>query len=238
MAGVAAETEVTTIFGALGVVRAKRRELLAPAREAAKSNWLATGSGLPQQLKALIEYERVAASITDVTSLVIPGLLQTPDYMRAIMAEGGLPHAEAEERLRLRLDRQRVFTRENPMRYLAVIDKFVLRRPVGGRSVIKSVARQAPGRAGLCRHEAHAVGGDRERRGLRGLDREVCRAFGRARDVTTWRKSSRSTTETNCVEVAVGRQRVALRDSKNRTGPVLGFPAASAESFLAWLKQA
>ncbi|WP_433268312.1 DUF397 domain-containing protein [Actinosynnema sp. CS-041913] len=54
----------------------------------------------------------------------------------------------------------------------------------------------------------------------------------------TWRKSSRSNTTSNCVEVAVGRQRVALRDSKNRTGAVLGFPAASAESFLAWLKQA
>ncbi|MBB5956328.1 transcriptional regulator with XRE-family HTH domain [Saccharothrix tamanrassetensis] len=137
----AAETEVATILGALGVAGAKRRELLALAREAAKSNWLATGSGLPQQLKALVEYERVAVSITDVTSLVIPGLLQTPDYIRAIMTEGGLPHAEAEERLRLRLDRQEVLTREDPVQYLAIIDEFVLRRPVGGRSVMADQAR-------------------------------------------------------------------------------------------------
>ncbi|WP_121002122.1 DUF397 domain-containing protein [Saccharothrix australiensis] len=56
--------------------------------------------------------------------------------------------------------------------------------------------------------------------------------------MTTWRKSSRSTTETNCVEVAHLRERVAVRDSKNRTGAVLVFPASSARSFLRLLGRA
>ncbi|RKT52513.1 helix-turn-helix domain-containing protein [Saccharothrix australiensis] len=157
----AGETEVATILGALGVVGSKRRELLALAREAARSNWLATGSGLPQQLKALIEYERVSVSITDVASLLVPGLLQTPDYIRAIMTEGGLPHAEAEERLRLRLERQKVLTRENPVRYLAVIDEFVLRRPVGGRSVMAAQARHLLALAELENVTIRVVPGDR-----------------------------------------------------------------------------
>ncbi|MBB5956327.1 hypothetical protein FHS29_002913 [Saccharothrix tamanrassetensis] len=55
--------------------------------------------------------------------------------------------------------------------------------------------------------------------------------------MTTWRKSSRSTTETNCVEMARVRHRVAVRDSKNLAGPVLVFPAPSAASFLASLKK-
>lgn len=57
--------------------------------------------------------------------------------------------------------------------------------------------------------------------------------------MTTWRKSSWSTTESNCVEVAhlAVEGRVAVRDSKNRSGVVLAFPAASAASFLARLKR-
>ncbi|MBP2340772.1 transcriptional regulator with XRE-family HTH domain [Saccharothrix coeruleofusca] len=135
------ETEVASILGAMGVVGAKRRELLKLAREAAGSNWLGTGAELPQQLKALIEYERVATAITEVGPLLVPGLLQTPDYARAIMVESGLPHAHAEARVEVRLDRQQVLTREKPVPYLAVVDESVLRRPLGGRSVMVEQAR-------------------------------------------------------------------------------------------------
>jgi hypothetical protein len=41
----------------------------------------------------------------------------------------------------------------------------------------------------------------------------------------TWRKSSFSGDTGNCVEVAVSAGAVAVRDSKNPTGPVLEFPA-------------
>ncbi|GGP59710.1 DUF397 domain-containing protein [Saccharothrix coeruleofusca] len=55
--------------------------------------------------------------------------------------------------------------------------------------------------------------------------------------MTVWRKSSRSATETACVEIAHLPGGVAVRDSKNRSGPVLAFPARSAASFLARLKR-
>lgn len=50
-----------------------------------------------------------------------------------------------------------------------------------------------------------------------------------------WRTSS-YTTNTNCVEVAVRADVVAVRDSKDRHGPVLTFSAATFTKFLAGLK--
>lgn len=47
-----------------------------------------------------------------------------------------------------------------------------------------------------------------------------------------WRKSSRSqATQANCVEVALASDTVAVRDSKNTSGPVLIFPAAGWTAF-------
>jgi hypothetical protein len=47
-----------------------------------------------------------------------------------------------------------------------------------------------------------------------------------------WRKSSRSSDQANCVEVALAGPAVAVRDSKNTTGPVLTFPAENWTAFL------
>lgn len=135
------ETELASVLGALGVIGAKRRELLALTRDAARSNWLATGAELPRQLKALVEHEQVATFITEVSPLVVPGLLQTPDYARAIMVDGGLSHAEAEARLKVRFDRQQVLLRRNPVPYLAIVDETALHRPIGGRSVMAAQCR-------------------------------------------------------------------------------------------------
>ncbi|MGH3692832.1 MAG: DUF397 domain-containing protein [Pseudonocardiaceae bacterium] len=49
--------------------------------------------------------------------------------------------------------------------------------------------------------------------------------------LATWRKSTRTTGETNCVEVAnLGGHR-AVRDSKNPTGPALRFTTAAWSTF-------
>lgn len=51
-----------------------------------------------------------------------------------------------------------------------------------------------------------------------------------------WRKSSRSATESNCVEVAAAEGRVAMRDSKNPTGSILILGVREWTTFLTDLK--
>jgi len=47
-----------------------------------------------------------------------------------------------------------------------------------------------------------------------------------------WRTSTRSVGNGNCVEVATAGDRVAVRDSKDRPGPVLAFPSPAWRAFV------
>jgi hypothetical protein len=50
---------------------------------------------------------------------------------------------------------------------------------------------------------------------------------------TSWRKSSHSgATNGNCVEIAIMRGSVAVRDSKNTAGPTLAFGPTTWRAFL------
>ena len=51
-----------------------------------------------------------------------------------------------------------------------------------------------------------------------------------------WRKSSRSAAAGHCVEVAMSPLEVVVRDSKDRTGPVLRFGDASWRRFVAGVR--
>ncbi|GAA3767846.1 helix-turn-helix domain-containing protein [Salinactinospora qingdaonensis] len=89
--------------------------------------------------RALPDFEAEASVIRTYESIVIPGLLQTPNYATALFQ--GDCHAQPEQIDRLveaRLARREIMTRiEQPPRLTAVIDEAALRRPIGGREVMR-----------------------------------------------------------------------------------------------------
>lgn len=131
---VATAEEVATILGAYNVVGGERERLLALARDAEMPGWWEPGDSIyPTPLKALIGFEAQAVRITNVEISLVPGLLQIPEYARALMAASGIPPLEIETRVATRMGRQAILSRPQPPKLLALIDEAALRRPVGGR---------------------------------------------------------------------------------------------------------
>jgi transcriptional regulator with XRE-family HTH domain len=92
-----------------------------------------------------VDFEQVAATLSWYQSSIVPGLLQTVDYAKA-MYEGSLPSEFAPERadelIEVRLRRQQVLTTREPRLQLrAVCDEAVLHRVVGGPAVMESQLR-------------------------------------------------------------------------------------------------
>jgi hypothetical protein len=115
-------------------------ELVAMAKEANSPGWWQPyGDVLPQWFRAYMDLESAATLIRTYEGQFVPGLLQTDDYMRAVM-HGAHPDESAGDvgrRVRLRMARQTLLTREQPPRLWAVVDEAALRRPVGSREVMR-----------------------------------------------------------------------------------------------------
>jgi transcriptional regulator with XRE-family HTH domain len=139
---VPSETEIAIILGTLGIKGRERTRILELAEDAHQPHWWEVGNpGLPQQLVALLEFERSATKITDVALGLVPGLLQIPDYTRAVIGAGVLRDKDVESRVALRLGRQTVLTGKDPVTFHALIDESVLHRHVGGHSVMADQLR-------------------------------------------------------------------------------------------------
>ncbi|SDK57531.1 hypothetical protein SAMN04487820_109190 [Actinopolyspora mzabensis] len=112
-----------------------RDRLIDMARDAAEPNWLAAGAkSTHKELTTLIEFERTATHILEVAPMLVPGLLQTADYARTVMA--GLPTEELDMRVTTRVGRRDVLLRPGAPRFDTLIDEHVLQRLIGGHSVM------------------------------------------------------------------------------------------------------
>jgi transcriptional regulator with XRE-family HTH domain len=85
--------------------------------------------------------ESQAATLRWFEPLIVPGLLQTAEYARAIFrTRFGATDEQVEEQVVARMRRQEVLTRREPASLWVILDEWVLRRPVGGRYVMQEQA--------------------------------------------------------------------------------------------------
>ena len=129
------------ILGTLQTSPDECERVLGLARNAAEPNWLTVGvPGTPQQLAGAVECERAATAITTWHPCLIPGLLQTTDYARAIaVANGRLnrqPEHQVEARVMVKMARREVLTRRDPVQFKAMIWEPVLRLPIAEPAVM------------------------------------------------------------------------------------------------------
>jgi transcriptional regulator with XRE-family HTH domain len=122
----------------------RRERLLELVRQSRKRAWWqAYADVVPPQSSIFYGLEDGATTIGQHTVALVPGLLQTEDYARALIGSpADVTPEEAERRLSLRMRRQRLLDREEPPRIRVVLDEAVLLRLVGGSAVLATQLRR------------------------------------------------------------------------------------------------
>jgi transcriptional regulator with XRE-family HTH domain len=130
--------DLLTLYGVNDQVT--RSKLVALARQAnAPGWWHKYGDVLPDWFQVYVGLEEAATLIRTYEVQFVPGLLQTEEYVRAIASRnaGSAMDEEVERRVTLRMTRQQLLVRSDAPRLWAVIDESALRRPIGGRDVMR-----------------------------------------------------------------------------------------------------
>ncbi|MEV4707051.1 helix-turn-helix transcriptional regulator [Actinoplanes sp. NPDC049316] len=135
------ERDVTDLLKLYGVTDPREHErLLALAREANSPGWWHSyGDVLTTWFQNYLDLEQAAELIRTYEIQFVPGLLQTDAYARAVimLGHGTASADEIDRRADLRMARKQLLAREDPPRLWAVIDEAVLRRPIGGKAVLR-----------------------------------------------------------------------------------------------------
>ncbi|MFK4104092.1 helix-turn-helix domain-containing protein [Streptomyces sp. NPDC019531] len=106
--------------------------------------WHAYRGVLPPTYRDFISLESQASAMRTLETSVVPGLLQTPEYARAVTRASvdGLDDERLDALVEVRLARQDVLRADPPLGLSAVLDEAVLRREVGGPEVMARQLRR------------------------------------------------------------------------------------------------
>lgn len=123
--------DVAAILGFLRVPAEIRQELLDLVRTGDERNWHEIGGApISKLLRDLMRFESVATAIHNFEPLLLPGLVQTAEYARALMRKAASTWTdnEIESMVAVRMSRQRVLDGADPPRLSLIIEEMVLRR--------------------------------------------------------------------------------------------------------------
>ncbi|MDQ7909214.1 helix-turn-helix transcriptional regulator [Phytohabitans sp. ZYX-F-186] len=136
------ERDVADLLTLYGVNdKTEREALLALARQANTQGWWHRfGDVLPSWFQAYLGLESNAGMIRTYEVQFVPGLLQSRDYARAVVmiSHGAAGLDEIDRRVDVRMARQQLLTRPGAPHLWAVLDEAVLRRPIGGHTVMRT----------------------------------------------------------------------------------------------------
>jgi hypothetical protein len=138
------------LYGAPAVQRESLVQLARDSRQ--KGWWHAFSDTMHPQFATYVGLESAASEIRIYEVSLIPELLQTEDYARAVIRSGMMsrPGEDAERQVELRMARQPAMTRdEDPPKVWAVLDEAALRRQVGGPGVMQLQLEHLLARAAL-----------------------------------------------------------------------------------------
>ena len=139
------ERDVTDLLKLYGVDEDETSTLVALAIQANSPGWWHKyGDVLPDWFHVYVGLEEAASLIRLYEVQFVPGLLQTADYARAVVRLGqpGAAPEEIERRISLRMGRQELLTKPGGPRLWAIVDEAALRRPIGGKEVMRAQLEQ------------------------------------------------------------------------------------------------
>lgn len=133
--------DVVLLLDAYGVADPRLRTLLtalAGGDGGHRGWWQEYRDLLPPAYQDFISLETDASRARGLQTCVVPALLQTPAYARAVTRSlfPQLPDSEVEALARVRLTRQSVLRQDRPLELSVVLDEAVLRREIGGPQVL------------------------------------------------------------------------------------------------------
>jgi len=136
-------TDLRRLLDLYRVEPKRREELLALAEESQPSGRLkAISAGLPEEHAQFLSFEAEAESVRNWEPQIVPGLLQTEDYTRAVLLGWHSmftePPSELERRVEARRLRQQVLQRDPPLHLSVVMDESVLHRKLGEAPVMRT----------------------------------------------------------------------------------------------------
>lgn len=101
--------------------------------------WHSLADPIPESMNLMITLEDEVVSEGHYACMYVPGLLQTRAYAEAVhrASEMRCTDQEIDHMVDIRMKRQELLTRDEPPHIWAVIDEAVIRRTVGGRSVMR-----------------------------------------------------------------------------------------------------
>jgi transcriptional regulator with XRE-family HTH domain len=137
-------TDLKALLAEYGVTdSAVVSDLVDLARSSKKQPWSQYKDVLSSEVQAYFGYESSAVIIRQFEPLLVPGLLQTEDYTRALLANAyGIEQRWVERLLETRRARQEILEREEVPEAFFIIDEAVIRRAVGSPEIMRHQLQQ------------------------------------------------------------------------------------------------